>query len=414
MEEVLIKNVSKTKKYKDLYKIPFKLDLKRKQGKLSIILLCISCYGLGDIIFCLKIYNYIKKWYNIDCTILTTKPEMFKKAKIKTVLTFTRTKETECQNPKNLHTKQKIGKYDIIFVTPWLSSEYAPNIKYLQNLFPYSNKFNTFIFSEYNASKNDFDFPTGVGKNLMGLLLSDPPKKLQKPSVLKNKYIMSYIAEYEGNDSKCFSNFTKYVCKKYKDLKKLDFLIPKFLDDKFLKKLAKYIVDKGYFSNIQLGNLVNSKTIELYDTGNEFGILTFRRLENLPYANFVNLFRYCLPDVLLTGDQSITDIISCCHTYNIFYQTLPWKNSLAKNLGKELNSPHLSKTSDSCGLEKMSTKTKTNLLLLRKKYNFTILGKPKLDNIINTVSHFKYDKTLKNYYNVVSNNTTVKRVLKEL
>lgn len=414
MEELLIKNVSKTKKYKDLYKIPFKFNLKRKQGKLSIILLCISCYGFGDIIFCLKIYNYIKKWYNIDCTILTTKPEMFKKAKIKNVLTFTRTKKTECQNPKNLHTQQKLSKYDIIFVTPWLSSEYAPNIKYLKNLFPYSNKFNTFIFSEYNASRDHFDFPTGIGKNLMGFLISEPPKKLQKPAVLKNKYIMSYIAEYEGNDSKCLANFAKYVCKKYKDLKKLDFLIPKFLDDSFLKKLAKYIVSKKYFSNIQLGNLVNSQTIELYDSGNDFGILTFRRLENLAYANFVNLFRYCLPDVLLTGDQSITDIISCCHTYNIFYQTLPWKNSLAKNLGKELNSPHLTKTSESCGLEKMSTKTKTNLLLLRKKYNFTILGKPKMDNIINTVSHFKYDKILKNYYNVVSNGTTVKRVLKEL
>lgn len=411
----LIKHVYKAKKYKELYKIPFKLDIESNMNKsknINIILLCISCYGLGDIIFCLKIYNYIKKWYNIECTILTTKPEMFKLNKIKHVLTF-KGSDTECQNPSKLKSHHNLKTYDLIFVTPWLSSEYSPNIKYLKKLFPYSNKFNTFIFSEYNAPKDDFDFPTGIGKNLMGLLITDP-QKLKMPHVLKNKYIMSYIAEHDGQYKTCLSNFAKYVCKKYKNLKVLDFLIPKYVDDEFLKKLSVYITNKRYFSSVMIGNLKNNNTSEIYSRDSNFGVLIFRRIENLNYPNFVNLFRYCLPDILVTGDQSVTDIISCCHNYNIFYQTLPWKKSFATNLGKEMNNEYLTQTRKSCGVEKMSTKTKTNLLLIKKKYNFTTLGKPKLDNIINTTIQFKYNKMFKNYYNIVLNENTVTRVYKKL
>ncbi len=413
----LLKFVSKTKKYKDLYKIPFNLELSKipttKIKTLKIVLLCISCYGLGDIIFCLKIYHYIKKWYNIDCTILTTRPDIFVKNNIKNVKKLSGYGNLECQNPKKLK-PVKLNKFDIIFVTPWLSTEYAPNISYLANIFPYSNKFNTFIFSEYNVPKDSFDFPTGVGKNMMGLLITEPPKKLKKLQVLKNPYIVSYIAEWTG-DVKCLSNFIKYVCNKYSSKKNLDILIPKFISDKTLLSLSKYISKKKYFSTFQIGTLERNKNIIIHEDkyDDSFGVLTFRRLENLAYSQFVNLFRYCLPDVLLTGDQSITDIISCCHTYNIFYQVLPWKKNLATNLGKILGS-HLSKVSTSCGLEKLSYNQKSQILNLRKNYNFTLLGKPKMDNILNTVYHLKHDQLLKDFYDIVIENKSISKVLKNL
>ena len=41
-------------------------------------------------------------------------------------------------------------------------------------------------------------------------------------------------------------------------------------------------------------------------------------------------------DILVTGDQSLTDIISCCKYKRVWYQIAPWKKGLAENLHKHL------------------------------------------------------------------------------
>ena len=58
----LLLKLGETKRFKQLYDVPFKLDGKMPND-LNIALFCNPCYGFGDIIFCLKMYNYIKYIY---------------------------------------------------------------------------------------------------------------------------------------------------------------------------------------------------------------------------------------------------------------------------------------------------------------------------------------------------------------
>jgi hypothetical protein len=52
---------------------------------LRIALICHPCYGYGDIIFALKMHKFIKQWYGIDCTMITTKPAPFIKNGLKNI-----------------------------------------------------------------------------------------------------------------------------------------------------------------------------------------------------------------------------------------------------------------------------------------------------------------------------------------
>ena len=51
---------------------------------------------------------------------------------------------------------------------------------------------------------------------------------------------------------------------------------------------------------------------------------------------FISLMKNSIKDILVTGDQSLTDIISCCRGKQVWYQIAPWKHGLARNLEKHL------------------------------------------------------------------------------
>ncbi len=77
----ILEGVRRTRRYNELYDVIWKSLLGRKvKGSLKnlkIALFVNPCYGFGDIIFALKIYNYIHEWYGIRCTVYTTKPAAF-------------------------------------------------------------------------------------------------------------------------------------------------------------------------------------------------------------------------------------------------------------------------------------------------------------------------------------------------
>ena len=54
-------------------------------------------------------------------------------------------------------------------------------------------------------------------------------------------------------------------------------------------------------------------------------------------------------DILVTGDQSLTDIISCCKYKRVWYQIAPWKKGLAENLHKHLPNEYYGTYKTSCG-----------------------------------------------------------------
>jgi hypothetical protein len=118
----------------------------------------------------------------------------------------------------------------------------------------------------------------------------------------------------------------------------------------------------------------------------------------------VDLMANSIKDILLTGDQSITDAISCCYKKNIFYQIAPWKRDLAKNLSKEMPNVYLKSEKTSCGTLK-AIKYNSNYEKFRNKWDFRTRGKPKMDAIVLSILAIKNDKQLLDLYNKVSTGT---------
>ena len=111
------------------------------------------------------------------------------------------------------------------------------------------------------------------------------------------------------------------VASKYrKKYKNFDIVIPEHLNyffdeynDEIVGKLKKY------YSNIKFVG----KDESFYLLENEYknDIITFRSdILPVPYKEMTGLIENSVKDILLTGDQSITDALSCCSDKNIFYQ----------------------------------------------------------------------------------------------
>jgi len=69
-------------------------------------------------------------------------------------------------------------------------------------------------------------------------------------------------------------------------------------------------------------------------------ILNFQVLP-LPYNEMLQAISNSYDEILVTGDQSVADVLSCCPLKTIYYQNLPWKVDFARQLGHVLHLPHL-------------------------------------------------------------------------
>ena len=97
-----------------------------------------------------------------------------------------------------------------------------------------------------------------------------------------------------------------------------------------------------------------------------------------------------MPDVLLTGDQSITDGIAYSNLNKIiWYQVCPWKQELANALAKEIDNKYLDNFRTSCGTLKGLHIHPDNKQLIRK-YDFRKNGKKRMDGILKFISLLKH------------------------
>jgi len=350
----------------------------------NILLLNTPCHGFGDIIFAIKIYNYLKEWYHCNVVIASTLPESFVKLKGNTddLLKLHTSVNKECRRFKllkllNLDDTKHDTIYDLIFITP-ITSDFSISYQDVKQIVHYSNPFNTFFFSEYNGPQKNIDFPTGIGKHKMGLLLTKP-KKLSKLPNLKNPYAVVYISDNIPNSKKCFINFIEMICKKYRNIiPKLDIIVPKYITDTedYEKSIIKYC--SKYYPTIN----TNVKHI-ISNTGINKNILTLRGdVYPLPNDKMLSLIKYSIDDILLTGDQSITDALSCCSHKNIFYQVAPWKENFGKSLSREMPQKYLVQKKTECGTIR-AIKYNSDYSKFVKKWDFRKLAKPKIDNILN-------------------------------
>jgi len=215
---------------------------------IKILILNAPCNGFGDLIFALKLSNYLKQWYGASVIIATT----FEKGLLslgsdpKYVVGLSGGKRNQCRRFATLKLNKNIPEQDLIFVAP-IQLDFTPNINDVKKIIPYANIWNTFTFSEYNDKINkNFTFNTGVGKERDGILLTKPFKTKGKPKGLKNPYAVIYVANSLDGLIKCIMSFVEMIAKKYhKKHKKLDVIIPAWfaqedMDSQLKKKVSKY------------------------------------------------------------------------------------------------------------------------------------------------------------------------------
>lgn len=410
------------KKYKDAYDLPWKI-IRNKQMALqscpnmNIAIMNAPCNGFGDVIFAIKLKRYLKDWYNCkNVKVVTTRGSDFiklgedEKDVLQLVAKKERYKEMQCRRFQGFRLKQQIPFFDLFFVAP-LQADYEINISDIRGLFPYANYFNTFFFSEYNdiMSKN-FDFPTGVGSGRMGLMLGN----LQIGSrnrKLKNPYVVIYIAETIERSIKCFLSFIEMVCAKYGSndkYKEFDIVVAPWIENEmrnpFIQKKMKFV-----FDNYSYLNLVNNQgTIHIKSRKPHNNKVLNIRGDVLPVTSseMITLMARSEEDILLTGDQSITDALSCCSNKNIFYQIAAWKENFASNLAKELPQEYLKRKTTSCGTIK-AIKYKSDFREFIHKWDFRKLAKPKLDAILYMAMERKKNIELQIYENLVLNSRNI-------
>lgn len=374
----------------------------KKNIPIKILILCIPCHGFGDIIFGSKIKRYIKEWYGIDAKIATTTPELFEKVgePKKNIITLGGIRGKQCRRLSRL--EGKIGKYDLIFVAP-LMADSKISFQDVKQLIPYSTRSNTFFFSEYNDDlEKGFDVNTGIGKGRDGLLFTKTKcsKSHIEKFLLDNEYALGYIAETIDDSDLCILRFARMVIRKYPKVRQI--ICPPWVKDIDHDLVVQYVnADNIYITTTEGTNAIKEEDDE--------GKTIVFRCDIFPVANeiMLSLIHYSVRDVLLTGDQSITDALSCCSDKNIFYQIAPWKEDFGKNLAKYMPNKYLTKISTSCGTLS-ALNYKSNYKKFVKDWDFRKLGKVKVDAMIASALFFKHNKDIQD---IIDNSKTVDSVI---
>jgi hypothetical protein len=412
-------------KYEELKNVPIEVLTDSKIStpslkKLKVLILNAPCHGFGDIVFAMKLAQFVKEWYGCTVHIATTSPEGFIQLgvrKSKLLKLETSVKDKQCRRFKKLTMVDMNGKsvdreYDVLLVAP-VQSDFTPNYKDVRSLIPYSDVYNTFFFSEYNGYHSPlFHFNTGVGGDKCGMLFTRPPKG-QKPSFTRNRYALVYIAVQHGAID-CLLSFVGMVVKKYRKYRQFEIVVPGWYIDEIQPRRLKNLVT-DYYDNIMIISREGDDLLWSRDDDND-GSMLYIRGDILPVNNreMLNLIKYSVRDILLTGDQSITDALSCCGMEkNIFYQIRPWKKSLANGLAKHLPNAFLRSKATSCG-GLASIKYKSNYKKFLKQWDFRRLARPRLTAIMKMCMLRKSDTGLQAYIQASSRKTTTAKVVQRI
>ena len=419
----LIKDISKRcKYYEDLYDIFWKIGEGKKINKtyyegISIGLFNIPCAGFGDIIVCKSFYDYLKEWYpSSKITICTTTPEKYKELKIDGNIykLHSKLEKNECLEYDKLILKKKI-KFDIMVVIPIINKSFQ--INRFKKLVPYANVFNTFCVSEYNGEYPPYTFPIGIGYDNLGILFNKFKQDEQK--LIDSPYALVYIQpspEWGIHSKYCFLSYLEMICKKYRNKhSNFQIVIPEWImydildDNNFKNKVLKV---SSQYDNI----LIQSEDKHIIKGDDKVNSRLVFRADILPQPRgiFISLMKNSINDILVTGDQSLTDIISCCKGKQVWYQIAPWKKGLAWNLYKELPNKYFKSFQTSCGtLKKIDTKV--NWKNFMKKYDFRINGRKRFDMILYSTYHIKKNnKILKDILYIIEHSRFLETAQKKI
>lgn len=394
------KIIKETNKYEDLYNLPLTLykssNLLAEHSKdLSIGIFNVPCGGFGDVILTKTFNDYLVNWYpNAKVRICTTGPQKYRSIGITDNLikleridgsTYD---DAECSGFDKLKFKQ-VPRFDIMFVVPIIN--YSFNYNKFKKLVPYSTYFNTFTMSEYNGEFPPYTLPIGVGGDNLGILFNDFKAKQQ--TLIKKPYALVYIQPSPAwgvHARYCFLSYLEMICNKYsKKHPVFQIIIPEWVhedinyDNSFYLRVKK-VVEK-YFKNLSI--VYPDQELSLFEDKSSKTRLTLRG-DILPQKReiFISLMKDSVNDILVTGDQSLTDIISCCKYKIVWYQIAPWKQGLAKKLSEQLPNKYFSTYKTSCGTID-SISLNINWKMFMSKYDFRKKGKKKINTIITANYH---------------------------
>jgi hypothetical protein len=439
----LLKEVPKVSSYEELYDIPWNyiesLSLPYKKDSIKNInvgIFNVPCGGFGDIIACKTFADYMRAWFpHCNITVCTTNTDGYRSLGI-TDLSMNLLKPKrgvsldDCPPLNDLKMNRK-QNFDIHFIVPVTKDEFY--IESVQQLLPNATYFNTFTVSEYNGILGKYTIPIGVGPKQYGLLLTDI--RPSKQTILKKPYAMMYIAPpmsyldertqlwgtvgVHGNY--CFMAFLEMIDKKYK-YKQFQVIIPSWVAD----MLSCYVKDRKpgicYVLYQRLQSYIqNYDSIELIDVDEKSYILRessqpkrklILRGDILPKPRdeFISLINDSVNDVLLTGDQSITDAFSCCSNKRIWYQVAPWKKEFAIKMAKSIPDNNYITFKTSCGTLK-GLQRKVDYTKFLKNNDFRKLAKNRIYSLMFFVYLTYY---FKKYINIVNHSNTPNQVFDKL
>ena len=381
-------------------------QITNKDSNISVALINIPCGGFGDIVNCKTFSDYLKEWYpNMKVYICTSSPDKFKSlgiqtkdlVKLEAIKVYKKEEGGECQPFNNLKFSKRPPKFDLTVVVPMVNEKF--NYKSLKNLIPNVNNFNSFAVSEYNGEYGPYAFPVGVGHDQLGLMLTN--MKIKKHNFIKGPYALAYTAGHDRGQgvlthtNTCIMSFIEMICKKYNKHKTFQFIIPPWfcsedsdyeislVNSQQLKTRFNNIVKK-YFDKSYLV-LKDKRIIPLFENQKQkHNNILILRGDILPKQrpDFISLIKYSVEDVLLTGDQSITDGLAYS-TLNkrIWYQISPWKKDFAKELSKAIPNKYLDNFRTSCGTLKGLHVNLNNKNLI-KNHDFRKKGKKRMNGIL--------------------------------
>ena len=427
LKDVVLRDIIrlvKTKKYyEDLYEIPWKVlegnsmnkDASSTQNKLRVALINVPCGGFGDIIVCQTFYDYLKKWYpQHDIILCTTSIDKFKGMGINTkgYHEINVRGDSECEPYNLMYFKKKPLEFDLMICVPIINYQF--NINKFKKFIPYANLFNTFTMSEYNGYIPPYTFPIGVGKGQLGLLLTD--QKIIQHDLIKKPYALTYIQpspEWGVHSKSCFISYMEMISKKYYNKHPFfqvivqQWIIDALNESTQLKSRLKQVM-KPYYPNVWI---VSEDGKDDFFLGEGNSLVLRGDILPQPRPTFISLMKYSVEDILLTGDQSITDCLSASPNKKIWYQIAPWKTDFADNLAKHIPDKNIDDYRTTCGTLKGLHKG-TNYKRLLKEYDFRKLGRVRMDAILRFHSH-KRD-IFKGYIDIVLHSRTIESVVKKL
>jgi len=269
-----------------------------------------------------------------------------------------------------------------------LTFDYPAVHSEIRHLIPYSNPSNTIFLSEYNSDETVHKnaYLTGIGytadgEEKLGLMFYTPKIKITPIKSLTNPYAVAYLNTDVYNPASCLFSFIEYVAVKYKHTyKHLDIVIqPQMVGAIKQKKRYTSKIKKSYPTIILIEK--NTESVIYSGDRDSNNILTLRAdVLPLEFKQMFSLYTYSIDDILVTGDQSMTDVLTCCSKKNIWYQIVPWKKDFADQLAHYTNTKIYTSSKMSCGdLSYLKWKGNYNKIL---EWDFRIIGKKFINDFV--------------------------------